>query len=524
MSTGNAVAAKESGLLRQIAPECAVFAATIIACGFYRVLWWYPWEDQAAHQYMAWGLFHGMRPYVEAIDMNWPGIVLIHVAAYLMAGTASWGIRGLDLFFQFLLLSTTAFVLAAWRVPRPMRLLVGCGYLLSYLATGWWWTAEREGFNWPLWVVGAVPFMLALGPEDSIKRAFRPGQWFAFGLVMGLSLWIKPTPALPLVMVVLLALLLCDPQDRAALARGVALLGLGMIAVSAGFVIALAMLGSLGGFMHWGISYAVGGYGKMSWPWSIRFVRAFRTAVSPGYRPVTLALAVIGLLVITTRPKARSRMLGAWRRPLITAVILAVATAAAAMLQGKPGLVYQFVPMRWSFALLAGAVWGVMTWNDLMRAGTYLASTVVIAGTFFSLKPMGPTAGTGASWTIRPMLKPDDEVVMWGASATLLAGLEHRTPFPIVGSAAVYWFTPPGSPYRREILSLLAHALRDPPVKFLLIEQGDLYSRQPVPEKLWDILESDPGIRQTIRNEYRLMPGSTVGGFDVLEHIGGAAK
>jgi hypothetical protein len=470
---------------------------------------------------MAWGLFHGMRLYVDAIDMNWPGILLLHVVAYLMAGTASWGIRGMDMCFQCGLLCATAYLLAAWRVPRAMRLLVGCGYLMSYLATGWWWTAQRESFNWPLWVIGTLPFTVLLGPRDCVKPVFGRWAWLGMGVVLGFSLWIKPTPALPLVVVAGLALLLCDKGERAGVVRGGLLMCVGIGAVSLAFLLALAALGSLGGFVHWGIGYAFGSYAKAALPWSMRLVRAFRTAVSPGYRPVTLVLAVVGIAVAMAGGESREKLLTTWRRPMGTAAVLVIATAMMAMLQGKAAFVYHYLPMRWSFALFAGVIWGVVQWNNLMRRGANLASAAIIAITFFSLHAMGPTVGTQAAWAIGPMLRPSDQVIMWGGSTTLLAELKHRTPFPIVGSAMVYWFTPPASPYRREMLDLLAKALRNPSVQFLLIEQGDLYTKMPTPERLQDILDGDAEIRETIGREYRLMPSSTVGGFDVLEHVGG---
>jgi hypothetical protein len=443
---------------------------------------------------MAWGIFHGMRPYVDAIDMNWPGILLVHVLAYLMAGTAPWGLRLIDLLFQFGLLASTAFLLATWRVPRPMRLLVGCAYLMSYLATGWWWTAQREGFNWPLWVIGTLPLMVLLGPRDCIKPAFGSLAWFIFGMVTGLSLWIKPTPALPLLAVIVLALLLCDRQE-------------------------LAAMGSLGGFFKWGIYYALGPYAKSTWPWPSRLVGTFRAAVSPRYRPITLVLAFAGLVIAVAKPSARQRMQVAYLRPLVTSLLLVFTAAATAILQGKTQSVHHFLPMRWSFALLAGLVWGIVPWNDLMRWGAYAASAAIVAITFASLTPMGPTPGTAAARTIGPMLQLDDQVVMWGASTTLLAGLEHRTPFPIVGSAAVYWFTPPGSKYRRELLDQLDASLQNSAVKLLLVERSEGYAMQQKPDAPLVILDSDPHLSATIKEQYRLLPASTVAGFDVFERL-----
>jgi len=511
--------AGDAGVWRQIVPECAVFALALIACGLRHVLWWQLWEDQAAHQYMAWGIFHGMRPYVDAIDMNWPGILLVHVLAYLMAGTAPWGLRLIDLLFQFGLLASTAFLLATWRVPRPMRLLVGCAYLMSYLATGWWWTAQREGFNWPLWVIGTLPLMVLLGPRDCIKPAFGSLAWFIFGMVTGLSLWIKPTPALPLLAVIVLALLLCDRQERTRLLRGLLLFGLGIIAVCIAFITTLAAMGSLGGFFKWGIYYALGPYAKSTWPWPSRLVGTFRAAVSPRYRPITLVLAFAGLVIAVAKPSARQRMQVAYLRPLVTSLLLVFTAAATAILQGKTQSVHHFLPMRWSFALLAGLVWGIVPWNDLMRWGAYAASAAIVAITFASLTPMGPTPGTAAARTIGPMLQLDDQVVMWGASTTLLAGLEHRTPFPIVGSAAVYWFTPPGSKYRRELLDQLDASLQNSAVKLLLVERSEGYAMQQKPDAPLVILDSDPHLSATIKEQYRLLPASTVAGFDVFERL-----
>ncbi len=467
---------------------------------------------------MAWGLFHGMKPYVDAIDMNWPGIVLVHVFAYKLAGVAPWGLRAVDLFCQFIGLAGTMYLLAAWRVPRAMRLLAGSAFLMTYLATGWWWTAQRESFNWPLWIIGAMPFLLTLGPTDRIQLKHNPATWLACGMISGLSLWIKPTPALALGLVVLLSLIVSKRGDRKSLMGGIAIFVLGQLLVVGLFVLWLAAMGALGGFLKWGIFYAFGAYSKSTWPWPVRIIRTFRTAITPQYRPLTVALALSGSIAVLVNAAWRRDALYRWRLPILSSLLLIFTGAMTAMLQGKVQCVYHFIPMRWTIALFAAVIWSVLPWNRAMGIGAWVLSIGAMIVTVASIHPVGPTPGTAAAPQVKSMLGPSDQVIMWGSSTTLLSAVEHRTPFPIVSASAAYQCTPPGSKYRRELLDMLDAALRDPSVKLLLVEQGEGYAMQRTPEKPAAVLQADPMVSRTIQEQYILLPPRTVGGFDTYLH------
>src|SRR5262245_8022528 len=98
---------------------------------------------------MAWGLSHGMVPYRDTINMNWPGAILVHVAARAVSGKDGIGLRLLDSFALVLLCLCTSWVLYAYRVALPLRLAALAAYLTSYVGTGVGETAQRESFALP---------------------------------------------------------------------------------------------------------------------------------------------------------------------------------------------------------------------------------------------------------------------------------------------------------------------------------------------------------------------------------------
>jgi hypothetical protein len=513
---------------RAVRLDACAFAAVLIAIAAAFYLNWDFWDDQAAQAYMTWGMFHGMAPYVDLVDPNWPGILIPHTVAYLIAGTDAWGLRALDLVFIYAMLMATSVVLAAWQTPPAMRLLAGCAYLTSYFATGWMWTAQRESFSWPLFVIGAIPFLLMLGPrafpQSGRRLVFGAGGWFCFGIVSGLSLWTKPTSLLPVIVLDGTLALLRDRQDRAAAIDGIVCHAMGIVAVSIGFILTLAATGALPGFIKWGIYYDLGPYAQVKFSWPVRLHMMGEFFAELRFRQIAFMLAAVGCIVAINWPRERRR----WNhpaRPIIALLALVLAGVLSVFLQGKPGSLYHFIPLEWAMATFAAAVWSIIPWTKLMRNVALAMGLLIVVFTVYTEpRNAGKTAGTIAGRQLNARLGPDDEIVEWGYSPSLLLRAQRKTPFMTFIGTAFLITTPPDSWATREVLDRLDAALQNPAVRFFLVEREPNYRIQKSTPK-WpkDYLTADAALRKTLIGQYRELPSDTIVGFHLFEHTAPAA-
>jgi hypothetical protein len=499
------------------------FATVLVGFGATFYLNWDYWDDQAAQAYMTWGMFHGMRPYVDLVDPNWPGILLPHALAYLIAGTDAWGLRALDLIFLYAMLLATSLVLAFWGTPLALRLLAGCAYLTTYFATGWMWTAQRESFGWPLFVVGAIPLLLPLGPRDpsSIRPTSIVGKraWAFFGVMAGLSLWIKPTALLAVLILGVTGVILCDRMQRWAILRGMLCYGLAIALVSILFIIVLAATGELGGFIKWGIFYDLGPYSQIKFPWPIRLHMMFEFLADLRLRQVALGLCLLGSAIALVWPPGRRR----WcqpARPVIASLIMVVSGALSVYLQGKPGSLYHFIPLLWAMVVLLAVVWSILPWTVGLRNLSLLMCALLVALTFFR-EPhyAGTTAGSIAGRILNSKLGANDQIVEWGYSPTLLLRAQRKTPFMTFIGTAFLITTPPDSWAAREVLDRLNIALQNPSVRYLLVERQANYRIQndtPIWPK--DFLLQDAQLSRTLRTQYQELPAGTLPYFHTFIH------
>jgi hypothetical protein len=503
-----------------IYPDIFFYALLLLACGLAFYLRWDMWEDQSAQVYMTWGMFHGMKPYVDLVDPNWPGILLPHALAYLISGVQGWGLRAVDLLFLLMLLSATSWILAAWDTPRSLRLLIGCAYLLNYFGTGWWWTAQRESFCWPLFVISAIPFLLQFRPGPTNEKPMLGSlAWFIFGAVAGLSLWIKPVAWLAIFILLVLTPLLCDSKQRTSVILRSCFFVAGIALVSALFIAVMAATGMLGGFIKWGILYDLGPYSQVKWPWGTRLWKTFQFVVTPEFMPLPLLLCVVGCLMVGVLRLSPERW-RRYRRPLLAASALLLAGLITALIQGKMQSFYHFLPMDWGIAFLAAAIWSVIPWKKAFADAAMLLTALAVIGIFVhGPSSAGPTAGEIAADQMRPSLSSTDEVVEWGYAPSLLARLQHRTPFQTFIATAFLITSPPDSWAHREVLDRLNTALQKPSVRYLFIDQMHCFAMQPAPLYPRDYLTQDPAVSATLAREYRLLPTTTLKGFDVLEHV-----
>jgi hypothetical protein len=500
--------------------DACAFAAILLACGFAFYLHWNAWEDQSAQIYMTWGLFHGMRPYIDLIDPNWPGILLPHILAYLLSGVDAWGLRAVDLLFLLALLTATSRILISWNTPRSLRLLTGCAYLLNYFGTGWWWTAQRESFAWPLFVISSIPFLTLLGPaRDTQAPVPRATAWFLFGALAGLSLWIKPVAYLAIFFLLVITPVLGDQRQRRATILGSCCFVAGIALVSLLFLGGLAATGTLAGFMKWGIRYDLGPYSQVKWPWPTRFWLTGVYLVTPEFMPLPLLLLLGGGAMAGISHLSPDR----WRRhrrPLIAAAIVLFAGLMTALMQGKEHSLYHFIPMIWAIAFCAAAIWSVIPWKKPFADAAALLTAAAVIGMFIhGPDTAGPTKGEVAAARLQSTLSPQDQIVEWGYAPSLLAALQRRTPFPTFIATSFLTTSPPDSWAYREVLDRLGIALQNPSVRYLFVDQIHCFVITTALRYPRDYLLQDPAIRATLAREYRALPFGSFDGFDVLEHI-----
>jgi hypothetical protein len=503
-----------------ISPELIFYALLLLACGLAFYLHWGLWEDQSAQVYMTWGMFHGMKPYVDLVDPNWPGILLPHALAYLLSGVDAWGLRAVDLLFLFSMLWATSWILAAWETPRSLRALVGCAYLLNYFGTGWWWTAQRESFCWPLFVVCAIPFLLQLGPRtDADVPTSGWLTWFAFGVIAGLSLWIKPVAWLPLAVLFLITPPLCERNQRTYVLRQTCVFVMGIGFISLLFVMALAFTGMLPGFIKWGILYDLGPYSQVKWPWITRLWMTLQYVVTPEFMPLPLLLSLMGCLMVGTLKLSPGRW-RAHRRPMLVAAALVITGLMTALLQGKTHSLYHFLPMDWAVAFFAATIWSVIPWKKPFADAAMLLTVMAVVAMFVhGPARAGPTTGEIAADRFRPKLSPQDQIVVWGYEPSFLARLERRTPFQTFIGTSFLITSPMDSWSYREVLDRLNTALQNRSVRYLLIDQTPCFVIQKAYPYPRGYLTHDPNISATLASQYRELPGETLSGFDVLEHV-----
>lgn len=467
MSNESLTAGSHDAPFRNALTDCILplLALAAYAVGFY--LRWPMWEDQATYHYMAWGVLHGMRPYVDLVDVNFPGIIPVHVLARMISGADPLGLRLLDLLFCLGLCFGTSWLLTSWGVPRPVRLAAITAYLVSYFATGHFWTAQRESFAWPLLLAGFAPFLAARRPHSSLA-------WLVAGFATGSGLWIKPT-LFPTYLWAAGAWFTSGLPSASNRWRHFILHTSGIVAVSLSFLLWLRSWDSLSGFWHWCLAYAFGAYHLSGWPWLIRFGQTAKRLWAYG-APGPSILWALGMLAVLRR-REREALWIHRSHEVITSFGMCVLLLLIVLWQGKGHSVYQYIPLQWSVAVFGAVLLSSRTWgraaNALVPALCVCALAAV--GAKVAHHPPSapvPTDGTRMAAKVAPMLRPGETIVTFGFANTLLSALERPTPFPVISSWVLYSAAPPGHPGRQEIASLLCHSLQDPSVRFFLVRMG----------------------------------------------------
>jgi hypothetical protein len=479
-------------LVRRVAARLGVdiaYITTIVVFSYGLFLrTWDLWADQAVFQYMAWGIHHGLRPYRDTINMNWPGCLLVHLLGEAFTGMDASGLRLVETGFLWTLCVATAVILRAYGVGIFLRIAAVTFFLVAYFGTGYQATAMRESFMTPCLAVGLIPLLTATPRTDGRDRA----AWIVAGAFAGFGFWIKPTIVLPLAGAVATAFLFARSRRLLWSRLGAYLTGAAVVSVA---VLAfVAIWADLAGFWRWGVEFTFGAYAWLRWPHEVRVRHLVHSLGEPGNAPTLwLCLAGVGafavLLGLLAKGKAQLEWVDTARRTfnLWLLVVLVVATI---YIQGKTHSVYQYIPLKWSMALFGALLCGHALparlrrplrprprWRGPVRWGAF-----VVGVAFYSLYAMDFSRAdtgrgeTGFTDTLQSGLGDKgekDTVVVFGfMGPSVLCTLERVTPFPFIDGWSNWTGAPEGSPFRAEYVRLWEKALSDPSVRFFIAQRG----------------------------------------------------
>lgn len=193
-------------------------------------LGWPIYHDNVIFQYIAWRMQHdGLVPYREMLDINMPGVYVMHLLALALFGESDFGFRLFDL--SILALTSLGLAAYVWRTS-PLGALMAVGYYACFhLGMGVWHAGQRDYQMGVFLIWGLYCFTRYLEkPEQFVST-------LVAGLLLGFACWVKPITVL--LAALLGAVLLFGPLDRHQKWIGLLWFGVG------GLIPAVLMLGWL---------------------------------------------------------------------------------------------------------------------------------------------------------------------------------------------------------------------------------------------------------------------------------------
>lgn len=197
-------------------------------------LWLPPSPDQFNLSYMGWRLLSGDRPYVDFIDVNWPGVIGLHALATGMFGVHLWTWRALD----FLLFGlSTLFLVDVVRSAAGQLAARACAIIspVLYVAVGYWMAGQPD--------MSAAQFLLVA--MWCHLRGYEAASWrwnLWTGVAIGLAMLCKPTAGAILPLLAVQALWFGKPWREVLLHSLVA--GLGLLGPLCAAVLILSAVGT----------------------------------------------------------------------------------------------------------------------------------------------------------------------------------------------------------------------------------------------------------------------------------------
>ncbi len=469
---------------------------------------WDLWEDESVYQYMAWGVRHHMVLYRDTINMNWPGVVVMHLAGQALLGSAPMGTRLIEALMLGALVFGTSSILRSQAAPPWLRLAGMAAFFLAYFGDGYMHTAQRESFQTGWLALAVVPPLVYSGARPSSV-----GRWALAGAAAAMALWIKPPGVVPIAVALACSLLYADKIDRRLALRILSFIG-GALLVSLAFIAFIAIWGDPRGFYLWGIEYTFTAYAplKLSPEKRLEDFQALFESDSRGWLraglwlgAAALPLAVLervsrwaddasagcpaplgamqrifaGARSLATRVELRRRAWAGARastRPIVSTFLLTAAIGWTIYYQGKTYSPNHFIPLWWALSLLVVALASPLA--QVGRSRRFGVTALLL--TCGLLVPLTIEVGRQAegphsfalSDNLRSTLLPEEQVVIFGFVPTMLMKLERVTPMPFVDSWMMYVGTAQKPQFLNPYLSLWTRALENPHVRFYIVQRG----------------------------------------------------
>jgi hypothetical protein len=453
-STALALMSEPSSILRRLGPAALL------------VLWWLalgicystiaPSPDQFELQYVGERMLSGAIPYIDIVDMNWPGGFWLHAltAWYVPETFFPWRVEDFVIMLAGLLFGAgilhqhgNAAARTAWLVLYP---------LLYATAFGQWFSGQRD-------IVAAHVLIIAAWTHLRAWEHDRIGWNFATGLLVAFAMLLKPTmgvAGLAFVLHVLLSARSWRERFRGAVHMAVA----GIIAasgVAAGFLI--ARLSGAGWVDIWECAFVYNAITQHRDSASTsQFITTWWRATIGSWYWIS-AIAAVGMIMIPKTPSGR--------RVHLLLILLWLAGALNYWVQGRAypyhlGMYFSFLCVF--TAIGVGSCWRA-AWSSPRAAVAWparVAILIVLAATVAKLENLLPnvryalgmedreslmsryTAGGGSTMAdaihvverIRSTVPPDETVLVWGIESVInhLAARPQPTRFyygPLLGNA-----------------------------------------------------------------------------------------
>lgn len=417
---------------------------------------WNLWEDQANHAYISWGLLHGMVPYVDLIDINYPGKILVHLIPWFICDSYAFGLRLIDIVFLFMLCISSSVILSRFSVHWTLRITCLTVFLASYFFTGFQQTAQKDLFSLSLVIFGLLPWF---------TNKFNKFVWIIFGGICAFGLWIKPTP---IIIVIFVLLYFFSVEERRLFFKKLLTFFLGNVLVSVAILLWLYRINALGGFFKWSFMVTLVPYQWSKEEWSIRLIDTI-SYLRDYYWPVLLVVIGVVLLIVSSKKSFQNSLNALLFMSFLTMVCLFIP-----LYQGKTYCPYHFIPLQWSLVMLAGVlISSSFLANFLNRLRfIWLVCLILVSSGLFSGKyfpQSNDTCGAALARSLKSVIKPQRTVVTFGFIPTFHAEFRRKTPFPFTADFSTYRCCAPESRERKEILSALELAFSDPSVELFII-------------------------------------------------------
>lgn len=187
---------------RPVRPPRILIAASLIYVSILGFLYAHvpPNPDQSIFNYIAWIWVGGGLPYRDALDVNFPGAMILHALAYLLFGNHLWSYRLLD-FLNLIGFVTVVAMSLSRRQGRGVALVFAVLYPTMYVVAEYWFAGQRDILAAHLVLVSGLAFLERI---DGGRVAW----CIAAGALIWLAMLIKPTyaPSLPMLLAIDFAL------------------------------------------------------------------------------------------------------------------------------------------------------------------------------------------------------------------------------------------------------------------------------------------------------------------------------